>query len=1047
MSYSQLSDIQNLVPADILVQLTDDAGSGAVNAAIVTDCIAEADNIIDAWVGARYQLPLSPAPPLITYISVAIAVHRLFGRKVEKVPDVHENRYKDAQAQLQGISTGKITLGVQPQPALVEEPASISAAGYAGFYIQPQNNDYAITNWQAIQLSTPQHAPDSATGAGSASVAASISVSDSAQAMDAATAGQPVINYDGAAGDDSQAVMSATAPSSDAARMVEAVSIAVSIIAPDQTTGADITATGNNAPAVSDSAQDADAVLVAGNLTVADSASGSDAIIFHAPVSAFQARDASRITPAYLVQITLNGGGPTLYFSDRNINVAGQIYEDYLKDLSGIGNEVLRATSAGRNTDITLTFKNDKFQGYDYLIQVGDSYPFEAAVCRIYEIYLDDSGLASQQALLFKGVLDQPQDIDLFIFKCKVSMMPFLMDKRWKQTLVTLTNYPNVYEDTGKYLPIVYGQGVLLPAVRTNWGARTTLASASTSGQATLELSDASRFPASGSICIDQETISYTSIYQNNLNGLTRGANGTTAQPHGAGADVWQYQSVYDSIIAAHALSGITYIFAEYQGKLWLVTSGVTSQVDANGFTHLQFSDVIYVNGVLDYIGLDNTLSITDPGHSHSAAASNNYVPNYATLSFPSGGFWSGAATSVYDQVSDAGASAAWSNGGTATITADFPAYAGPPPTAVYLCITHQSGGGNAPTINGHALDNSGNTVTQKINIGTTVPPYLQPQKSATSSNYSGCYWNVYEIWLEIETASTGTAATGISQSGAVSKTGAAMATHMIERLHALVDGYADDANGTYTGTPGAVIQTPDAIIKHFLCVASGGVFNVTNDIDMPSFSAAASSCAGYVPGGYKMAFVIDGPVKPSQWAQKLAFECRSVLTYDAGQWHLNPIPDSAPAPIRTISQTDLAGKNAMFKFSKTDWKNIWNDISVSYARLYSRVNLHNSDWLGSLEVSDPSSQFLYGLMPKTDLRFETIRDQATAQNVLNHILLEMKVPHLIVEFPVFWENFDLTVGQTITISNDLYGGKPFFIQNITRKDQMTAVIKAVGWG
>ncbi|MDA8174210.1 MAG: phage tail protein, partial [Nitrospiraceae bacterium] len=704
------------------------------------------------------------------------------------------------------------------------------------------------------------------------------------------------------------------------------------------------------------------------------------------------------------------------------------------------------ATSAGRNTDLTLTFENDRFQAYPYLIQIGDTFPFEAAICRIYEVYLDANGSPSQPVLLFKGVLDQPTEIDLFVFKCKVSMMPFFMDKRWKQTLVTLTNYPNAYEDTGKYLPIVYGQSVLLPAVRTDWGARTTLALAVTAGQATLEMSDASRFPSSGSVCIDQETISYTSISGNSLNGITRGANGTAAQPHAAGADVWQYQAVYDSIIAAHELSEITYIFAEYQGKLWLVNSGITSSVDPNGFTHLQFSDVIYVNGVLDYIGLDNTLSITDPGHSHASAASGNFIPNYATLSFPSGGAWTGAAASVYDQASNTGASASWAGQGTATVTADFPAYAGPAPTAVYFCITHQSGGGYAPSISGHGLDNGGNVVTQKINIGTSVPPYVQPQKYADGGNYTGCYWNVYEIWLEIETGTTGTSATGVSQAGTVSKTGTALQTHMIERLHAFVSGYQDDANGTYTGIPNSVIQTPDAVIKHFLCVASGEVFNMANDMDPESFTSAASAYAGYASGGYRMAFVIDSLIKPSEFVQKLAFQCRSVLTYDAGLWHLNPVPDAAPAPVRTINRNDLAGKNAMFKFSKTDWKNIWNDITVSYARLYSRVNLHNSDWLGSLDVSDASSQSLYGLMPKTNLQFECIRDQATAQSVLDHVLLEMKAPHLVVEFTVFWENFDLTVGQTIAISNDLWEGKLFFIQQITRKDQMTADIKAVGW-
>ncbi|MDA8156879.1 MAG: DUF1320 domain-containing protein [Actinomycetota bacterium] len=127
MSYSQFSDIQNLVPDDVLVQLTDDAGTGSVNQAVVSDCIAEADNLINAWCGARYQIPFNPVPAVITYISVAIAAHRLFGRRLEKIPDAHENRYKEAQALLAGISTGKISLGVQPQPAVIEEPATSTA--------------------------------------------------------------------------------------------------------------------------------------------------------------------------------------------------------------------------------------------------------------------------------------------------------------------------------------------------------------------------------------------------------------------------------------------------------------------------------------------------------------------------------------------------------------------------------------------------------------------------------------------------------------------------------------------------------------------------------------------------------------------------------------------------------------------------------------------------------------------------------------------------------------------------------------------------------
>jgi hypothetical protein len=78
--------------------------------------------------------------------------------------------------------------------------------------------------------------------------------------------------------------------------------------------------------------------------------------------------------------------------------------------------------------------------------------------------------------------------------------------------------------------PFVYGSTVLMPAVRTDWGAKTTLLADITASQTSFELSDASRFPASGTILIDDEKISYTSKSGNVLNGLTRGASGTAGR-------------------------------------------------------------------------------------------------------------------------------------------------------------------------------------------------------------------------------------------------------------------------------------------------------------------------------------------------------------------------------------------------------------------------------------------------------------------------------------------------------------------------------------
>ncbi|MDA8326211.1 MAG: DUF1320 domain-containing protein [Nitrospiraceae bacterium] len=126
MPYSQLTDLQNVLLGDSLIQLTDDEGLGAINQDRINEAIAEGDALIDGYCGAKYQVPFNPAPAVVRSLSVALAIHNLFARRVEEVPAVHENRYKDAIQRLKEIASGAMTLGIQPQPAVVEEPAANS---------------------------------------------------------------------------------------------------------------------------------------------------------------------------------------------------------------------------------------------------------------------------------------------------------------------------------------------------------------------------------------------------------------------------------------------------------------------------------------------------------------------------------------------------------------------------------------------------------------------------------------------------------------------------------------------------------------------------------------------------------------------------------------------------------------------------------------------------------------------------------------------------------------------------------------------------------
>jgi hypothetical protein len=254
-----------------------------------------------------------------------------------------------------------------------------------------------------------------------------------------------------------------------------------------------------------------------------------------------QAREREYAEPVFLVDIELLNSGPTLYFSDRLVTVGAQAYEDYVDDLSGLGDELRRQDSGALNADFTIRLRNDRYRTYEHLITMGDTYPFDGAEVTVKETYLDSDGTPSAAETLFKGVIDNLRNIDLLWFEARVSSRPFHDDRKWKQNRVDKDTYASALEDVGRLIPFVYGDAGRITALRTDWGARTTLKVDLNDSQTTgIELSDSARFPSSGSIYVDDEKISYTSITNSILGGVTRGAGSTTARPHGKGAIVWE---------------------------------------------------------------------------------------------------------------------------------------------------------------------------------------------------------------------------------------------------------------------------------------------------------------------------------------------------------------------------------------------------------------------------------------------------------------------------------------------------------------------------
>jgi phage gp36-like protein len=116
MSYSTQTDIIKLLPEDTLIQLTDDEGVGVVSDERVSEAISQADAEIDSYCGSRYAVPFATTPDIVKKISVDLAIYNLYSRKVEEIPATRSDRYKNAIRQLEGIASGKISIGEDPAP-------------------------------------------------------------------------------------------------------------------------------------------------------------------------------------------------------------------------------------------------------------------------------------------------------------------------------------------------------------------------------------------------------------------------------------------------------------------------------------------------------------------------------------------------------------------------------------------------------------------------------------------------------------------------------------------------------------------------------------------------------------------------------------------------------------------------------------------------------------------------------------------------------------------------------------------------------------------
>lgn len=121
MTYAHEDDIQARYGSNLLLTIADPDGTGAVNAALVSQALSDADELIDSHLQERYALPLATVPSLLVALAVDIAVYRIAALPTDEM----RHRYQDALRLLKSIATGTVQLGATPVPATRGQQATL----------------------------------------------------------------------------------------------------------------------------------------------------------------------------------------------------------------------------------------------------------------------------------------------------------------------------------------------------------------------------------------------------------------------------------------------------------------------------------------------------------------------------------------------------------------------------------------------------------------------------------------------------------------------------------------------------------------------------------------------------------------------------------------------------------------------------------------------------------------------------------------------------------------------------------------------------------
>lgn len=111
--------------------LSDREFEGTPDMDVLKRGLSTATDEINGYIAGRYTLPLPKLPPILKGICCDIARYRLTGTERTCSDEIRE-RYRDAIRYLEGVASGKVSLGVFADTGAAVPSAGSSVAFFSG---------------------------------------------------------------------------------------------------------------------------------------------------------------------------------------------------------------------------------------------------------------------------------------------------------------------------------------------------------------------------------------------------------------------------------------------------------------------------------------------------------------------------------------------------------------------------------------------------------------------------------------------------------------------------------------------------------------------------------------------------------------------------------------------------------------------------------------------------------------------------------------------------------------------------------------------------